>query len=591
MTLTGTPGVNPLNIAVPFFPTDTVNQMINGGPNVVVDPPLAAGARPGLITVINTSGLNISASQLAFPNDNVIALDGTLVPTNTVTFSPGATALRPQGIVPIYVDGEQTPNDVAERIFLAIEDAVRRGQLAATVIPHMNANVGYDNPTVRPSDYRTNRINVEGLKSVTFSSGAASPIVVEGRQGWNDTAVTNQALVPFHTDMTRVEVANDLDNVLEQLFNNPTLITQSGLNYSDGDTFVMEDGVHAPVVYEFDSGYVLAVPIGGGAVADGGIEDGEYFTIRDSAGLVSATFEFDKDGRLTLPPGTSTAVPIKETDSALSVARTIVQVLQSHPLRASLNLTPRLLTNNRVQVGGSRGAQLTISPGSALTLEAARPGTAPSATLQLPATLAMQLPDPLTIHIPPSGILDGETFVISDGLTSVTFEFENIFFGNGVAPGNRAVPFAPRTRRGHRAVAGQRDCRLRLVRRADDAGRHGQHRPGRRREFQPADVRPPPPTVCARSGCCRCKSRRAAAVTSATATTLRSPSGTTNYVFEFEDTVTVPGGTGTPGRFDPDRLQSGGHAGPVGQPHRGPSEQRSRTDLECRQRGRGESSI
>ena len=169
----------------------------------------AAGGRrpPGLITVINTSGLNVSATQLAFPNDNVIALDGTLIPANTVTFSPGATALRPQDIVPIYVDGKQTPNDVAERIFLAIEDAVRRGQLAATVIPHMNANLGYDDPSIRPSDYRTNRINVEGLKNVTFSSGVASPVVVEGLQGWNDPAVTNQALVPFHTDMTRTEVA------------------------------------------------------------------------------------------------------------------------------------------------------------------------------------------------------------------------------------------------------------------------------------------------------------------------------------------------------------------------------------------------
>ena len=196
LTLTGTPGVDPLNIAVPYFPTDTVDEIINGGPNVVVDPPLAAGP-PGLITVINTSGLNVSAMQLAFPNDNVIALDGTLVPANTVTFSPGATALRPQDIVPIYVDGKQTPNDVAERIFLAIEDAVRRGQLAATVIPHMNANLGYDDPSIRPSDYRTNRINVEGLKNVTFSSGVASPVVVEGLQGWNDPAVTNQALVPF----------------------------------------------------------------------------------------------------------------------------------------------------------------------------------------------------------------------------------------------------------------------------------------------------------------------------------------------------------------------------------------------------------
>ena len=86
---------------------------------------------------------------------------------------------------------------------------------------------------------------------------------------------------------------------------------------------------------------------------------------------------------------------------------------------------------------------MTLSPGSVVTLEAATPGTAPSVTLQLPQTLAMQLPDPLTIHVPPGGIVDGETFTLSDGLTTVTFEFENIFFGNGVAAGNRPVPFTP----------------------------------------------------------------------------------------------------------------------------------------------------
>ncbi len=86
---------------------------------------------------------------------------------------------------------------------------------------------------------------------------------------------------------------------------------------------------------------------------------------------------------------------------------------------------------------------MTLSPGSAVTLEAAQPGTAPAVTLQLPSTLAMQLPDPLTIHVPPGGIVNGEVFTLSDGVSTVTFEFENIFFGNGVAAGNRPVPFAP----------------------------------------------------------------------------------------------------------------------------------------------------
>ncbi len=274
------------------------------------------GRRPGLVAVINASGLNVLATPLAFPNDNVIALDGTLTPPNTVTFSPGVTALRPRDIISIYVDEKQTPNDVAERIFLGIQDAVNRGQLSPRVVPHMNADLGYDNPAVRPTDYRTNLINVEGLKSVTFSSGAVSPIVVQGAQEWNDSTATDRALVPFHSDMTRVQVADELDSVLEQLFHNPTLITETGINYADGDTFMLEDGVHAPVIYEFDSGFVLSIPSGGGSVADGGIEDGETITITDSSGAIAATFEFDKDGSLTLPPGTSTRVSIRETDSA-----------------------------------------------------------------------------------------------------------------------------------------------------------------------------------------------------------------------------------------------------------------------------------
>jgi len=443
LTLSGVPGTDPRNVAVPFFPTDTVDQMIYGGGAVVVDPPLVAGARPGLASVINTSGLNVSATPLAFPNDNVIALDGTLTPANTVTFSPGVTALRPRDIISIYVDQQQTPNDVAERIFLGIQDAVDRGQLSTRVVPHMNADLGYDNPAVRPSDYRSNLINVEGLRSVTFSSGAASAIVVQGATQWNDASATDRALVPFHSDMTRVQVADELDRVLEQLFHNPTLITETGINYADGQTFLLEDGVHAPVIYEFDSGFVLQIPPGGGSVADGGIEDGETITITDSSGTISATFEFDKDGSLTLPPGTSTRVAIRETDSALSIARTLTQALQAHPLRTSLGLTPQQLSGNRVQVGGGRGAQLKLSPGSAVTLEDAQPGTSPAVTLQLPQTLAMQLPDPLTIHVPPAGIVDGEAFTLSDGRNSVTFEFENIFFANGVAAGNRAVLFAP----------------------------------------------------------------------------------------------------------------------------------------------------
>ena len=62
--------------------------------------------------------------------------------------------------------------------------------------------------------------------------------------------------------------------------------------------------------------------------------------------------------------------------------------------------------------------------------------------------------------------------------------------------------------------------------------------------------------------------------------------GTTNFVFEFEDIVTVPGGDGASRvgsiliGYDP-----AGHAGPVGQPHRRPPGKRAGTDLDGGQRG------
>ena len=55
----------------------------------------------------------------------MVRLQGTA--GNPVTFSPGVTALQPQGVIPIYVDASQTANDVAERIVVALQQAVQRG--------------------------------------------------------------------------------------------------------------------------------------------------------------------------------------------------------------------------------------------------------------------------------------------------------------------------------------------------------------------------------------------------------------------------------------------------------------------------------
>ena len=80
----------------------------------------------------------------------------------------------------------------------------------------------------------------------------------------------------------------------------------------DGEGFLINDGVGGPnVVFEFDSDastvvgairidttdIAIAVPLAGGDTINGGIADGELFTVNDgSIGAVSFVFEFDDDG-------------------------------------------------------------------------------------------------------------------------------------------------------------------------------------------------------------------------------------------------------------------------------------------------------
>jgi VCBS repeat-containing protein len=441
LTLRGAPDVTSGNVAVPFLPTDTVDQIINGAPAEVP----GGLARPGLIQVINGSGLQVIASQAAYPNEEVVVLTGTA--GNTVRFSPGVTALATQDVIPLYVDDTQTPNEVAGRIAQGVLQAVARG-LLVDVAPHLNGDLGYEEPSIDPGAVRTNRVNLEGATQVVLSLGAASAFVLEGVVGVNDPAdALTHALVPFNSDMLGHKelptdpdgVAEVLDSALETLFHNPTIVTDNGSQFADGDTFMLSDGITEPAVFEFDSGFVLQIPLGGGNVVSRGVEDGESFTITDPSGTVAATFEFDKNGSVLAG---SRAIMITESASALSVAKATVAALQASPLRTLLGLRPRLLSGNRVQVGGATGTTLAISPGSAVTQLAGEPGMTPEQILTLPQTLGMQLPDPLTIHVPAGGFVDGETFTLDDGvLPPVTFELEDLNFNNGVAPGNVLVGF------------------------------------------------------------------------------------------------------------------------------------------------------
>ena len=372
------------------------------------------------------SGLYVLPTQRAFPDEEVIQLSGTVDARHSPAQESrhvltGISALQTEAVIPIYVDGTQTANDVARRIAQAIDQAVLRGELLG-VVPHRLGNLGY--ATTDPNDIpKIHRVNVEGAVEITASSGAGLPFVIQGVVGLNDPLNNlGNVLAPIDTDMTRDEVASVVDGLLEDLVHNPTIITQTGLYFDDGDSFVLDDGFNSPVVYEFDSGYVLYVPVGGGSVARSGIADGEYFTISDEGDTVRATFEFDKDGAGMFQTDPDVVrIPIQETDSAVGISRLIEAAVAAHPNSGLLGLLtpassptplyPRATTGNRVQLGGNTYTKLTFSPGSHLQQYA-----------------------PLVATVPAGGgaaIADGHRITFTAGLNSVVFEF-NKFGGTAV---------------------------------------------------------------------------------------------------------------------------------------------------------------
>ena len=121
-----------------------------------------------------------------------------------------------------------------------------------------------------------------------------------------------------------------------------TLTPEEIVSIYDGDTFVLGDGISAPVTFEFDSGFLLKLPTDGGkTIPDSnrpnpqGIKDGDYFTLTN--GSVTVTFEFDKDQVPTIRPGNvripqSNGSKIEEASTALGIAKEIVAAINASPV-------------------------------------------------------------------------------------------------------------------------------------------------------------------------------------------------------------------------------------------------------------------
>jgi hypothetical protein len=180
----------------------------------------------------------------------------------------------------------------------------------------------------------------------------------------------------------------------------------SGNLVADGQRFQMVDSQGGVVNFEYDSGYRLQlptslrlqVPIAGGGA--GGVVDGDRFTILVPGVANAVTFEMDRNDN-TLPG--NQRISFLSTDNRDQLADKIVAAIATAGIAG---LTPRKLSDGSIFIGGPSGTALNIV----------------SAALSVPqTTIGFQVPaaGPL-----PGGVTDGQTFSISDGIRTVTFEID-----------------------------------------------------------------------------------------------------------------------------------------------------------------------
>jgi hypothetical protein len=211
------------------------------------------------------------------------------------------------------------------------------------------------------------------------------------------------------------------------------LTAPAGPQVVDGEQFVVVDDAGGRVTFEYEAGYQLEIPevitlnapVAG--TGSGGVSDGDRVVIRD--GIRSVTFEYTTEAATVLTGN----VPV-----VFAVGDSPTQLINALQTAIQSKIDDGTLTTNIPGVGvrptvslqsGATGLRIGMAAGGIVN-------ASDSGLVQAARTIALQAP---VGGVGPAGVVDGDTFVVSDGLTTVTFEFET---GGGVTAGNVAVDLA-----------------------------------------------------------------------------------------------------------------------------------------------------
>jgi VCBS repeat-containing protein len=188
----------------------------------------------------------------------------------------------------------------------------------------------------------------EGVKAVTVN---ALHIALEGNVG-----TTEGSSVFVHEEMTRNQVANELNRIAEGNVYGPTIVVPSGASFKDdlwasgaaireADWFAIGDGQNMST-FEFDSGIVLNVP--------SGLDLSDGVTVNFTDGTESRIFEFDKDSPGNVSnPTLVIPVTIDAIDTSWEVAQKLVDTINANNGASPLQLTAKPLDGARVLVRSS----------------------------------------------------------------------------------------------------------------------------------------------------------------------------------------------------------------------------------------------
>jgi hypothetical protein len=258
-------------------------------------------------------------------------------------------------------------------IQLGVNGQMTAQQVAAVIIGAINAN----SPGANPIYLGDTEINLPGAQDVVNLDVTIQGVVfVTGDFGVGTTAGTPHVEVAIERDWTRIEVANELNRMMEVTIYDqqivavaPFLTSATGATQVifDGSLFTIENPLDAepPITFEFDHGYVVNMPTRGGDVSAPaaqrvednttapGVGTADGFEISVDGGLTFARFEYDIDTPFpelvgpNLPaPNAHRRIVFTSGSSQLGIARATANAINA----AGLGITAAVLSGARVQI-------------------------------------------------------------------------------------------------------------------------------------------------------------------------------------------------------------------------------------------------